>query len=384
MKINSVAVIGSGFIGTVHIEAIRRTGNNVKGVMAGSAESTKNGVAKNKLAVGYQSVEDICNDPEITVVHVTSPNALHFPQVSQLISAGKHVICEKPLALSASEGLELLRKADAGNLVHAVCFNTRFYPMVHEGKSYVDSGKLGEVRYIKGHYHQDWLTLDTDWNWRLDSNEAGALRAIADIGSHLIDQIGFVTGLKVQSVMSDLHTLVKVRQKPVGPVQTFTQDTSGNRETVNMSSDDAAGVLVRYQSGARGTISISQISAGRKNSLNWEISGSKSAIAFDSENPELLWIGHRGCPNEVMHKDPSTLSPNAASNAFYPGGHVEGFGETFRGLFEKVYSDIETGERSGLYPTFAAGVESLQITDAIARSSVSQSWVEVRKQEDRK
>lgn len=379
MKIKSVAVIGTGFIGTVHIEAIRRTGNVVKGVMAGSATSSKAGADKNKVSVAYNSVEDICNDSEITVVHVTSPNALHFDQVSKLVAAGKHVICEKPLALNAAEGTELVKLAEKANLVNAVCFNTRFYPMVHEAMAHIKSGEIGQVRYIKGHYHQDWLTLDTDWNWRLDPEEAGSLRAVADIGSHLIDQLGFVTGLKVESVMADLHTLVKVRQKPTGPVQTFTQDTSSKREAVTMSSDDAAGVLIRYEGGARGTISISQVSAGRKNSLNWEISASKSALSFDSENPEELWIGHRGRPNEVMHKDPGALSEIAASNAFYPGGHVEGFGETFRGLFEKIYADIESGERNGLYPTFAAGVESLQITDAIAKSSEHEQWVKVER-----
>lgn len=379
MKINSVAVIGTGFIGTVHIEAVRRTGNHVKGVMASSASSTKAAVEKNKVEVGYGSIEEICNDSDITVVHVTSPNALHFDQVSKLLAAGKHVICEKPLALNAEEGAQLVKVAEGANLVNAVCFNTRFYPMVHEGMAQVKSGNIGDVRYVKGHYHQDWLTLDTDWNWRLDPKEAGQLRAIADIGSHLIDQIGFVTGLKVQSVIADLHTLVKVRQKPTGPVQTFTQDTTSNREAVTMSSDDAAGILVRYENGARGTISISQVSTGRKNSLNWEISGSKSAIAFDSENPELLWIGHRGRPNEMLLKDPGALAPVAASNAFYPGGHVEGFGETFRGFFEKVYADIESGERNGLYPTFADGVESLQITDAIAKSSKENCWIEVER-----
>ena len=379
MKIKSVAVIGSGFIGTVHIEAIRRTGNHVKGLLAGSIESTKNGATKNRVEVGYSSIEDICNDADISVVHVTSPNALHFDQVSKLIAAGKHVICEKPLALNAAEGRALVSLAEKANLVNALCFNTRFYPMVHEGADYVRTGNLGDVKYIKGHYHQDWLTLETDWNWRLDPEEAGHLRAVADIGSHLIDQIGFVTGLKIESVMADLHTLVKTRLKPTGPVQTFTQDASSKRVPVEMSSDDAAGILLRYQGGARGTVSISQVSAGRKNSLNWEISGSKSAISFDSENPELLWIGHRGRANEQMLKDPGVNSSIAASNTFYPGGHVEGFGETFRALFEKVYSDIEKDERNNLYPTFADGVESLQITDAIAKSSKEEQWVKVER-----
>ena len=379
MKINSAAVIGTGFIGTVHVESIRRTGVEVKGVLSGSAESTKRGAENLSVKTQYQSVAEIAADKDVTVVHVTSPNALHHPQVKELMAAGKHVICEKPLALSAKEGIELVQIAEKTGLVNATCFNTRFYPMVHEARSLVKSDLIGTPRYIKGHYHQDWLTLDTDWNWRLEAEQAGELRAVADIGSHLIDQIGFVSGLEVVEVMAELHTLVKTRQKPTGPVQTFTIDKSSKRETVTMSSDDAAGVLIRFANGARATISISQISSGRKNSINWEISGPKGSLAFDAENPEQLWIGHRGQANEVLHKDPSMLSPEAAKISFYPGGHVEGFSETFRGLFERVYSDIETGSRSGAYPTFADGVRSLQITDAIAESSKKSSWIKVNK-----
>lgn len=380
MKIQAVAVIGTGFIGTVHVEAIRRSGYHVKGVFSGSESSTKKGAEKLRVDKAYTSVDEICADSEISVVHVTSPNALHVPQVEALIAAGKHVICEKPLALTADEGKHLLRMAKKAGIVHAICFNTRFYPMVHEARSFVQKGEIGVPRYINARYHQDWLLLDTDWNWRLVTEEAGGLRAVADIGSHLIDQLGFVTGLQIDSVMADLHTLVKVRQRPVGPVQTFTIDTTSKREAAPMSSDDAAGVLVRYDNGARATISISQVSAGRKNSLAWEIGGSQAALGFDSESPELLWIGHRGRANEVLHKDPSMLSELAAPNAFYPGGHVEGFGETFRGLFDRVYADIENETNSGLYPTFEAGVQSLLVTEAIAQSSQQGRWVKLEKE----
>jgi predicted dehydrogenase len=379
MKINSAAVIGTGFIGTVHVESIRRTGVVVKGVLSGSTESTKRGAENLKVNTAYSTISDICNDNDVTVVHVTSPNSLHYPQVKELLAAGKHVVCEKPLALSAKEGSELVALAEKTGLVNATCFNTRFYPMVHEAKSFVKAELIGVPRYVKGHYHQDWLTLDTDWNWRLEEEKAGELRAVADIGSHLIDQIGFVSGLEVSEVMADLHTLVKTRLKPTGPVQTFTIDTTSKRENVNMSSDDAAGILIRFSNGARATISISQISSGRKNSINWEISGPKGSLAFDSENPEQLWIGHRGRANEVLPKDPGMLSAEAAKTAFYPGGHVEGFSETFRGLFERVYADIESDKRSQTYPTFADGVRSLQITDAIAQSSKSGSWTKVSK-----
>jgi predicted dehydrogenase len=379
VNINSAAVIGTGFIGTVHVESIRRTGVKVKGVLSGSTESTNRGAENLKVDVAYGSLADICKDSDITVVHVTSPNSLHYPQVKELMNAGKHVVCEKPLALSAKQGADLVALAQKTGLVNATCFNTRFYPMVHEARTFVKADLIGTPRYIKGHYHQDWLTLDTDWNWRLEEEKAGELRAVADIGSHLIDQIGFVTGLEVSEVMADLHTLVKTRLKPTGPVQTFTIDTTSKRENVSMSSDDAAGILIRFSNGARATISISQISSGRKNSINWEISGPKGSLGFDAENPEQLWIGHRGRANEILHKDPGMLSVEAAKTAFYPGGHVEGFSETFRGLFERVYADIENGKQSHSYPTFADGVRSLQITDAIAASSKSGSWTKVVK-----
>jgi len=377
MKINSAAVIGTGFIGTVHVESIRRTGVQVKGVLAGNTQSTKAGATKLQVDTAYESLDQICDDKDVSVVHVTSPNALHYEQVKHLLTAGKHVVCEKPLALSAKEGSELVELAKKTGLVNATCFNTRFYPMVHEAKHLISSNLIGTPRYVKGHYHQDWLTLETDWNWRLESEKAGELRAVADIGSHLIDQIGFVTGLKVTEVFADLHTLVSVRQKPTGPVQTFTIDSTSVREPVTMSSDDAAGILLRFSNGARATISISQISSGRKNSINWEISGPDGSLAFDSENPEQLWIGHRGRANEVLHKDPGMLSPDAAKTAFYPGGHVEGFSETFRGLFERVYEDINNGTQSHSYPTFADGVKSLEITDAIAQSSKNSAWVKI-------
>jgi len=375
MSINAVAVIGTGFIGTVHVEAIRRTGNHVKGVLSGSEKSTALASKKLKLSKAYKSIEEICGDSDISVVHVTSPNALHLDQVEKLIAAGKHVVCEKPLALSATEGVHLLALAENAGVVHALCFNSRFYPMVYEAKNRIHRGSIGEIRYISAQYHQDWLMLDTDWNWRLDPSQAGQLRAVADIGSHLLDQLGFVTGEEIESVFAELHTLVRFRNRPLGEVQTFTSAGNVPRERVEMFSDDAAGILLRFKNGARATVSISQISGGSKNSLKWEISGSEGALAFDAQSPEVLWIGNRDGANEVLLKDLSLLSPEAAAIAFYPGGHVEGFGETFRGLFETIYARIENPALPVKYPTFEDGVRSLKITDAIIASSKNSKWI---------
>ncbi|CAB4329278.1 MAG: gfo/Idh/MocA family oxidoreductase [Actinobacteria bacterium] len=378
MKINATAVIGTGFIGAVHIEAIRRTGNYVKGVLSGSEKSTLQATAKYKIKTAYSSIDEICSDKDVSVVHVTSPNALHVEQVEKLIAAKKHVVCEKPLALTAAEGAHLLKLATEAGITHALCFNTRFYPMVHEAQSRFHNKEIGELRYIHAQYHQDWLALDTDWNWRLESEKAGGLRAVADIGSHLLDQLNFITGEEIESVFADLHTLIKVRNRPMGEVQTFTSSSNADRKEVPMSSDDAAGLVLRFRNGARATISISQISFGSKNAIKWEISGTKASLSFDSEEPESLIMGNRGSGNEIIRKDPSLLSSSAAGITFYPGGHVEGFGETFRGLFETVYNHIENPTAEIKFPTFADGVQSLELTDAIAESSKTATWVKLK------
>jgi len=375
MKVKSIAVIGAGFIGTVHIEAIRRMGFQVKGILTGSTESASLAKQKLKIEHAYASVKEICEDRDVSVVHVTSPNALHFEQVSALIKAGKHVVCEKPLAVSTAEGEELLALAQKHDIKHALCFNTRFYPLVHEARIRILHGDIGEIKYINAHYHQDWLLLASDWNWRLDPALGGGLRAVADIGSHLIDNLSFVTGLEVAEVFSDLHTFVKVRKKPMGSVETFSSSHGGDTVDVSMTTDDAAGILVRYTNGARATLSISQVSGGQKNSLQWEIAGSKASFAFDAMSPEILWIGHRGQPNETLQKESSLLSPEARRTAFYPAGHIEGFGETFRSLFEAFYDDLENDTSSGAYPDFADGITSLKVTSAIAESTRTNNWV---------
>jgi predicted dehydrogenase len=390
MQIRAAAVVGTGFIGTVHVEAIRRTGIHVKGVLAGSTASTEQAKTKLRLEKAYSSIAEICADPDITVIHVTSPNELHFSQVSDILLAGKHVLCEKPLATSIADGRTLLEIAHQRDLKHALAFNTRFYPLVREAKSRIASGAIGSPTYITGHYHQDWLMFSTDWNWRVDPLQGGAIRAVADIGSHLIDNIGYVSGLEVAEVFADMHTFVKVRKKPMGSVQTFTSasaaieseatiDSIRANEAIDvaMQTDDAAGILVRYTNGARGTLSISQVTGGRKNSMEWEIAGSDASLGFNSMNPEELWIGHRGEPNQILQKEFGLLNPEASALAFYPVGHIEGFGETFRGLCEAFYRDIEEGSGSGSYPNFSDGVTSLLITHAIHESTQTNTWISV-------
>jgi predicted dehydrogenase len=375
------AVVGVGFIGVAHVEALRRLGIEVVGVLGSTPERARKKAESANLPPVYESYEQMLSD-DVDVVHIASPNYAHADQVRAALDAGKHVVCEKPLAVTSTDTNDLVRRADASGLVNAVCFNIRFYPLCHQMRAMVAAGAIGEPRLISGSYLQDWLLLPTDWNWRLVQNEAGALRAVADIGSHWLDLSRFVTGRRVVEVMADLHTLVPVRRHPSGPVETFaaaSEDQELREE--EMSSDDAAGILLRYEEGGRGTVTISQVSAGRKNCVSIEIDGADSALGWFSEDPDRLWIGHRGRPNEVLQRDPSLVAPDVAELIGYPGGHVEGYPDTFRALFARVYADVEGGAPSDLpsYPTFADGHDAVCVTEAVALSSAEQRWVHVER-----
>ena len=375
-----VGVVGVGFIGVAHVEALRRLGVTVAGVVGSTPERARAKAEAANLPTVYESVEALAADPAIDAIHVASPNHVHADQVRICLDAGKHVICEKPLALTSEDTSDLVSRAAASGLVNAVCFNIRFYPNCHQAHALVKAGQIGTPRLVTGSYLQDWLLLETDWNWRLVPDEAGELRAVADIGSHWLDLARFITGQRVTEVMADLHTLVPVRTHPKGPVETFAA-AGGDDELIAepMSSDDAAGILLRFEDGARGIVAISQVSAGRKNSVSIEIDGSDAALSWFSENPDHLWIGHRGRPNEILQRDPALAAPEAARIIGYPGGHVEGYPDTFRALFSEVYKDIAAGAPSPepTYPTFADGDDALRVTEAIALSSAEQRWVKV-------
>jgi predicted dehydrogenase len=361
------AVVGTGFIGVVHVEALRRLGVEVVGVVGSSPERA---AAKEGLPAPYPSFEAMLADPSVEVVHLTTPNHLHFQQARAALAAGKHVVCEKPLAMTSAETAELVRLADESGLVHAVNFNVRFYPQCQEARARMQAGELGAVRLVSGGYLQDWLLHDTDWNWRLDPALGGSLRAVGDIGSHWLDLITFVTGRHIEAVMADLATFIPVRRKPVGPVETFAVGAAaGDTVEAPMETEDAAGILLRFEGGARGVLTVSQVSAGRKNLLSFQIDGAERSLAWASERPEELWTGHRDRPNELMLRE----------RGDYPPGHAQGFADTFKALYRAVYAAVAAGgpPPEPDYPTFADGHEEALIGEAIARSHAEQRWVTV-------
>ncbi len=377
-----VGVVGLGFIGPAHIEGIRRQGVEVRGIAESTPELAREKARQLNIPLAYDSYEEMLKDQEIDVVHICSPNFLHFPQAKQALLAGKHVICEKPLTITAAESKELVELAKEKKLVNAINFNLRFYPVNFEARHLVQKADFGETFIVQGSYLQDWLLYPTDWNWRLDSAQGGSLRAVADIGSHWIDLVMFVTGLKVVEVFADLKTFYLIRKKPVSRVETFSNQESGvptEYADKPVQTEDYASILLRFENGAKGILSVSQVSAGRKNRLFYEIDGAGSAVSWDSEHPNDLWIGHRNRPNETLIKDPSLLSDEARAVSSYPGGHAEGFPDTFKQLQKKVYAYILKNDYSVQpdFPTFTDGYVSLLIEEAILQSSQIGTWVKV-------
>jgi predicted dehydrogenase len=364
-------VVGTGFIGGVHVDALRRLGVEVAGVVGSTTERAE---AK-RLAPVYESYEALLADATVDVVHLTTPNHLHYAQVKAALAAGKHVVCEKPLALTSDESRELLELAERSGLVHCTNFNIRFYPLVQEARS--RTRELGKVFSVHGGYLQDWLLLPTDWNWRLEPEKGGALRAVADIGSHWLDLAQFLTGLEVEEVFADLSTAVPARQRPRGEVETFASAAGVEREEAPMSTEDLAHILVRFRGGARGSCVVSQVAAGRKNAVSFEVDGAGGSVAWDGERPDELWLGRRDEPNGLLLRNPGLMAPVAAATTSLPAGHAEGFGDTFRELYRAVYRAVEIGEPGDDYPTFRAGHVENVLAEAAALSDRERRWVEV-------
>lgn len=372
------AVIGTGFIGAVHVDALRRLGVEVVGVLGSSPERGRDRAAEAGLPPAYGTLDDLLNDQRVKVVHITSPNNAHVAQARAVIAAGRHVVCEKPLATTSADARELRTLAEAAGVVHCVNFNQRFYPQAQEMAARVRDGSIGQARLVTGSYLQDWLLEATDWNWRLDDAIGGPLRAVGDIGSHWLDLAMFTTGRRVAAVMADLVTVHPIRHAPAGPIETYGTVT-GETTPHAVRTEDIASLLLRFEDGLRGALTVSQVSPGRKNRLWIEIDGSTDALAWCSESPEDLWIGHRGRASELSQRDPGLLSSLARQSTWHPGGHAEGFPDTFRALYRAVYADIAAGAPSPTpaYPTFADGLTQALIGDAVLASAASGTWASV-------
>jgi predicted dehydrogenase len=378
---NTAAVTGTGFIGAVHVEALHRLGIRVKGILGSSPGKSEIAAQQLGLAKAYVSYEELLSDPEVEVVHITTPNRWHREMVIGALDAGKHVVCEKPLATNSMETAELVERATKSpRLLTAVNYNVRFYPLALQARQLIQQGAIGRVLSVRGAYIQDWLLKETDWNWRLLPEEGGELRAIGDIGTHWMDLILFLTGLQIDSVFADLSTMIPVRQRPKVVRATFEGKKANSEvaeiEPFKITTEDWGSVLFRFSNGARGSMCVSQVTAGRKNKITFEIAGSEGSLAWDSEHPNDLWLGHRDKANELLIRDPSLLDPSIRTFASYPGGHNEGFPDTFKQLYRAIYECLAEKDfsRPKLFAGFDDGHQELLLCEAILRSHREEAW----------
>lgn len=376
------AVAGLGFMGFTHVEALRRLGVEVVGLLGSTPEKGQTAAQSLGIPHFYEDFGELVADPTVDIVHICTPNYLHYPMAKAALERGKHVICEKPLATSSQQSLELVQLAQKTGLVAAVNYNLRYYPLCLEARARVQAGEIGQVRFIHGGYLQDWLFFATDWNWRLDPALGGKWRAVADIGTHWLDMALWLTGLRVAAVIADFATFIPTRLKPRRSVDTFAGKvtTPEEAEEVQVQTEDYAAILLAFEGGARGVLTLSQISAGRKNHFWWELNGSQASLSWDQEHPNELWIGYRDRPNELLIKDPALMHPAVRPLAGYPGGHAEGYPDTFLQLYKAVYSYIADGDfsRPRPFPTFEDGHRQMVLCEAIWKSVRQKRWIEVR------
>lgn len=376
-KINAV-IFGTGFMGRVHTEGLRRLGNvEVAGIAARTAEQARRFADELSIDRATGDYREFLADPAIDAVHICTPNDLHFPMAMSALAAGKHVLCEKPLATSAAEAREMMRRAKEKNLANCTFHNLRYYPQVQNMRRMCEAGDLGDIQVVQGTYSQDWLLYDTDWNWRI---EVGPSRAFADIGTHWCDMVEHVTGLRISALCADLQTFHKTRRKPKGSVETFTGKTSAAAEftEVPITTEDFGSMILRLGDRARGAMTVSQVSTGRKNRLFVEIYGTKASVVWNGEQPDELWIGQRNTANQIVVKDPSLLKEKARSYADLPGGHSEGYDDTFKQVFRRFYRRVADPGAPIEYPTFEDGLRQLEILDAVLASSRSRAWVDLQ------
>jgi predicted dehydrogenase len=378
MPLNA-AIVGLGFVGRAHLDALRRLGIPVQGALGSTAERSKATADSLHLPRAYASLDELAADPSVQVVHLCTPNHLHFQEASQLLRAGKHVLCEKPLALDSRESAALVSLLKQTGLGGGVAYNLRYYPLCQEARALIRGGAIGHVKLVHGSFLQDWLLFASDWNWRLESKLGGDLRAVSDIGTHWMDLAMWLTGSKISEVCADLATILPTRRRPKGRVESFQKAESTETEEVMITTDDYASVLLHFENEARGVVTVSQVSAGRKARLWFEIDGSQASLAFDSESPNQLWIGRRDRACEVLPKDPALQSPESRGYAAYPGGHPEGYPDTFAQLFKDFYGYLAKGDLHAprTFPTFEIGHDELVLCEAIAESAQKGAWVEV-------
>jgi predicted dehydrogenase len=386
-----VGIIGTGFIGPVHAEAVRRNPEYAELVaIAGISEEEASATAeKLNIPVHTGDYRKLLERDDIDVIHVCTPNFLHYSMVKECLESGKSVLCEKPLALTSAEARELMRLANEKGIKAAVNYNLRYYPMAQEMKCRNEKNGFGRIFSIQGSYLQDWLLYDTDYSWRLESSLSGRSRVVADIGTHWMDMAQYVTGRKIAKVFAQFGRMHDVRKKSVsGDDKTFDKGT--DRDTSEyieypVDTEDYAQILFVLDNGTMGNLTVSQVTAGYKNFMEIRQSGTEASVTWDSESPNRMVVGHRDRPNEILMKDPSLMTPRAAAMSAFPGGHQEGYGDTFKCMFREFYADLLGLNPEGVapdYPTLRDGAAEMVLCEAVMKSATNGEWVDVESPEE--
>ncbi|HUC92464.1 MAG TPA: Gfo/Idh/MocA family oxidoreductase [Paenibacillus sp.] len=373
------AILGAGFIGKAHIEAIRRLGFvDIVAVAQQDRNSAEETAAALHIPKAYGNYLDMLKDKEIDVVHNCTPNHLHYETNRQVLLHGKHLLSEKPLTLTSAEAKDLYQLAEQKDLVTGVHFNYRQFPMVQHLRGMVQDGELGDIRVVRGHYLQDWLLYETDYNWRIEPEYGGATRAIGDIGSHLYDLSQYVSGLRISEVLTDMSTVIPMRYKPVKGSATFDSGSAERGEPVAIRTEDYCSILVKFDNGARGVFTVSQVSAGNKNALELTLDGSLASGSWKQEEPFRLMIGYRDRPGETVRRDPSLLKKEALPYVHYPGGHEEGWTDSLKNMMQHFYEAVRDGRKpSNSVASFREGYQIMLIIDAVLKSARTGTWEKV-------
>ena len=380
MKKIKVGIIGMGYIGESHIEAVRRIGCcELYAVADVNSELAQKKADYYGVQKCYSNVEDLLNDPEIDAVHNCTPNFLHLSINKKIIESGKHLLSEKPLCMNYAEAAELVElKKKHPESVAAVNFNYRLNPMVQETKNRISDGAIGDVRVITGSYQQDWLLYDTDYSWRLEPEVAGISCAIADIGSHWMDAIQHVTGHTITEVMADVKTVIPVRKKPKQQTETFTSNVPTEYDEVEVKNEEYGAVLFHTDKGATGVYHVSEIAAGHGCYFNFEINGSEATLKWNQEENDRLWMGVRGGDNRLIIRDPNVISSGAKPYTALAMGHPEGWNDAFKGNIYAFYKYIEDGmQGEPVFSTLEEAAYIVKLTEAVIESSREKKWIQV-------
>lgn len=368
-------IVGSGMIAQVHYRALKNAGIAIHGVVTSTPERAAQ-ITKDWEVETFDDLEQVLCCEQVDVVHICTPNALHFEMAKRAIQAQKHVICEKPLATSLEEAKELQQLASEKGVHTGVPFVYRYHPMIREARARIANGELGALHLIHGSYLQDWLLEQADNNWRVDPKLGGSSRAFADIGSHWCDLIEWITGERFVRLISHFHTAQKTRSAQAN--ETFTEHRSVNLDQhpqTHVETEDIANLLLITHRHTPATLTVSQVSAGRKNRLWFEIDGANSSLVFDQETPEQLWLNTRSA-RSLLVRDPTQGSDEQKRLSLTPAGHAQGYSHCFDAFIHDFYTSISGGNPTGL-PTFEDGVRAAQLIDAALHSAHTQQWISI-------